>query len=144
MLAFVVAAACNVETKVESRATELIGTWKLISGTLIEKGDTTTTDYTKDLSMIKIINASHFAFLNHDLSKGKDSVKVFVAGGGRYTLSGTEYTEILEYCSDRTWEGHEFSFTVKIENDTMVQTGIEKVQDAGIERLNIEKYIREK
>src|SRR5688572_4249043 len=86
----------------------LQGTWQLLSGTLIEKGDTTITDYTKDLRMIKIINATHFSFLNHDLNKGKDSTKVFVAGGGRYSLAGNEYTEYLEYCSDRQWEGNEF------------------------------------
>src|SRR5687768_12630632 len=135
-------AACKVESKVETEESEFVGTWKLISGTLIEKGDTATTDYTKDLSMIKIINATHFSFLNHDLNKGKDSTKVFVAGGGRYTLMGDQYTEFLEYCSDRNWEGHEFAFTVTIKNDTLIQSGVEKVEDAGIERQNTEKYVR--
>jgi hypothetical protein len=37
----------------------LKGTWQLISGTLIEKGDTTITDYTRGVQMIKIINDSH-------------------------------------------------------------------------------------
>jgi hypothetical protein len=32
------------------------GTWRLITGTLIEKGDTAVTDYTKKISFIKIIN----------------------------------------------------------------------------------------
>jgi hypothetical protein len=134
--------SCNVTTKVEEKTSPLIGTWKLLSGTLIEKGDTTTTDYTKDLSMIKIINATHFSFLNHDLSKGKDSTKVFAAGGGRYELNGDQYTEFLEYCSDRNWEGHEFKFAIEIENDTLVQTGVEKIEAEGIDRLNMEKYVR--
>src|SRR5205809_8024376 len=83
------------------------GTWKLLSGTLIEKGDTTVTDYTQKLSFIKIINASHFAFLNHDLNKGKDTATAaFVAGGGHYTLKDSLYTEHLEYCNDRQWEGN--------------------------------------
>lgn len=122
--------------------TPLIGTWQLISGTLIEKGDTAVTDYTKNLSFIKIINDTHFAFLEHDLAKGKDSPAVFVSGGGSYSLADSIYTEHLEYCSDRQWEGNDFKFTITIKNDTLIQSGIEKIEDAGINRVNIEKYVR--
>jgi hypothetical protein len=109
------------EQTVESKKTLPIeGTWKLISGTIIEKGDTTVTDYTKD---------------------PKDSAS-FDAGGGRYSLKDSSYTEHLEYCKEREWEGHDFTFTVSIKNDTLTQSGIEKVDNAGINRLNIEKYSR--
>jgi Lipocalin-like domain len=118
------------------------GTWQLISGTIVENGDTTVTDYTRDQRMIKIINATHFSFLNHDLSKGKDSSAVFAAGGGRYTLSGDQYTEHLEYCSYREWEGNTFPFTLTIQGDTLTQRGVEKIENLGVERLNIEKYKR--
>lgn len=127
-----------------SSSLPLPGTWKLLSGTLIEKGDTTVTDYTKNLSFIKIINNTHFAFLQHDLNKGKDSSASFVAGGGSYSLSDSSYTEHLEYCSAREWEGHDFTFTITIKNDTLVQKGVEKVEDAGVDRINIEKYVRVK
>jgi hypothetical protein len=120
----------------------ITGTWKLISGTLIEKGDTTVTWYTKDVSFIKIINDTHFAFLSHDLNKGKDSSAMYSSGGGSYSLKNNQYTEHLEYCNDRQWEGNDFSFTISINKDTLIQTGIEKVADAGVNRLNIEKYIR--
>lgn len=120
------------------------GTWKLLSGTTIEKGDTSVTDYTKNLSFIKIINETHFAFLQHDLAKGKDSSAVFVAGGGSYSIADSSYTEHLEYCSAREWEGNDFTFTVTIKNDTLVQKGIEKVENAGVNRINIEKYVRVK
>jgi hypothetical protein len=122
--------------------TDIRGTWKLLSGTLIEKGDTVVTDYTKTMSFIKIINDTHFAFLKHDLNKGKDSTASFGAGGGSYKLKGNDYTEQLEYCNDREWEGHDFTFTVTVLNDTLVQSGIEKIEAQGIERYNIEKYIR--
>lgn len=119
------------------------GTWKLLSGTLIEKGDTTVTDYTQGKSFIKIINDTHFAFLLHDLSNGKDSsTAAYSSGGGKYTLVGNDYTEHLEYCTDRAWEGHDFSFKVEIDGDTLVQSGIEKIEKEGINRINIEKYIR--
>jgi len=120
----------------------LEGTWQLMAGTIIEKGDTTVTDYSRNQSMIKIINATHFAFLNHDLKKGKDSTAAFSAGGGVYTLEGSQYTEYLEYCSAREWEGNTFQFTVTIEGDMLTQRGTEKIENLGVERLNIERYTR--
>jgi hypothetical protein len=133
------------ETKSEPAVVSnpVIGSWKLLTGTLIEKGDTIVTDYTKNVSFIKIINESHFAFLHHDLTKGKDSA-VFSAGGGSYTLKDSFYTEHLQYCSAREWEGHDFNFTISVQNDTLIQHGVEKVETAGVDRINIEKYIRVK
>lgn len=118
------------------------GTWKLLNGVLVEKGDTTVTDYTKGVSFIKIINDTHFAFLQHDVKQGKDSAATFVAGGGRYSLSDSSYTEHLEYCSARDWEGHDFTFTITLKGDTLVQHGVEKVEGAGVDRLNTETYLR--
>ncbi len=122
----------------------IAGTWQLIKGTLIEKRDTIVTDYTNNISFIKIINDTHFAFLQHDLKKGQDSGAVFVAGGGRYSLSGSSYTEHLEYCSARNWEGNDFTFTISIKADTLILRGVEKVESAGVNRVNIEKYLRVK
>lgn len=119
----------------------LAGTWQLLQGTLIEKGDTTITDYTHQVSFIKIINDTHFAFLEHDKNQDKDSA-VFVSGGGHYSLEDSLYTEHLEYCNAREWEGHDFTFVISIHQDTLTQTGREKVKDAGVDRINIEKYVR--
>lgn len=120
------------------------GTWKLVTGITIEKGDSTVTDYTKGKSFIKIINETHFAFQGHDLNKGKDSTVFFTSGSGSYELNDSAYTEHLEYCSDRAWEGNDFHFTVTISNDTLIQQGIEKIEAAGVDRINIEKYVRVK
>ena len=122
----------------------IVGTWQLITGIVIEKGDTLVTSYTKNISFIKIINDTHFAFLQHDLNKGKDSSAVFVAGGGNYSLTDSLYTEHLEYCTAREWENNDFTFTIDIRDDTLIQSGIEKVESAGINRINIERYIRVK
>jgi hypothetical protein len=140
-------AACTTQVKVDPGQgdnLQINGTWKLQSGTLIENGDTAVTDYTQKRSFIKIINNSHFAFLQHDLQQGKDSSASFSAGGGSYTLKGNSYTEHLEYCNDRNWEGHDFTFTLTLSGDTLIQQGIEKIESAGVNRLNIEKYIRVK
>ncbi len=142
ILVFIV--SCTQTANVSRKSLPITGTWQLISGTLIENGDTNITYYTKNVSFIKIINDSHFAFLQHDLAKGKDSTASFSSGGGRYTLRDSLYTEHLEYCSAREWEGNDFTFTVSIKNDTLVQSGIEKIPETGVNRLNIERYVRVK
>jgi hypothetical protein len=135
--------SCEVKTdhNETKRISPLLGTWKLLSGTTVEGADTVITDYTKDNSFIKIINETHFAFLRHDLTNKTDPA-AFTAGGGKYDVADSLYTEHLEYCSDRAWEAHDFSFTITIKDDTLVQKGVEKVEGAGVNRLNIEKYYR--
>jgi hypothetical protein len=146
-IVFAMLISCNDKSQSDNKtpANSLQGTWKLLTGTVIEKGDTTITDYTKGRSFIKIINASHFAFIMHDLSKVKDSLSAeFSAGAGTYSLNGNNYTEHLEYCNAREWEDHDFTFTVTISGDTLIQSGIEKIEAEGINRINTEKYIRVK
>ena len=129
----------------EAENLPIMGTWQLLTGTTITKGDTVTIHYTMGQSFIKIINRDHFAFFDHDLDKGKDSASViFSAGAGPYTLKDSLYTEHLEYCSDRQWEGHDFEFTISIKGDTLIQKGVEKAEDIGVNRINIEKYVRMK
>jgi hypothetical protein len=77
------------------------------------------------------------------LNKGKDSNAIYSSGGGTYSLKNDSlYTEHLEYCSAREWEGNEFPFTLRFDGDTLIQTGREVVKEENIDRLNIEKYIR--
>ena len=146
----IILTVCSCNTRVERASTDpsvnpINGTWKLLTATVIEKGDTIVTDYTKDRSFIKIINDSHFAFIQHDLNKGKDSAAaVFSAGAGTYSLKDSLYTERLEYCNAREWEGHDFPFTISISNDTLIQSGVEKIVSEGIDRINTEKYVRVK
>jgi len=137
--------SCNnqkTETPQKEEVFSVVGSWKLLSGTLIEKGDTVVTDYTKNISFIKIINETHFAFLQHDLNKGQDSAASFSAGGGSYTIKDSLYTEHLEYCTARNWEGHDFTFTMTIKGDTLIQSGVEVIESEGVNRKNTEKYIR--
>ncbi|TWV99211.1 hypothetical protein [Chitinophaga pinensis] len=46
---------------------------------------------------------------------------------GTYTLVGDKYSEHLEYCSYRGWENQDFSFKMEIRNDTIIQSGEEKI-----------------
>jgi len=131
--------ACNSRP---SASVPIAGTWRLVSGTTITKGVSEVTDYTKNISMIKIINDTHFAFLKHDLNSPKDSSNHFDAGGGSYTLAGDQYTEHVDYYSSPNWEGKTFQFKVSISNDTLTQRGMEKVEKEGIDREIIERYVR--
>lgn len=153
IIVIAIASSCNTPvTNEQSKSSEqtnstdvpIEGTWKLLSGTTIEKGTSTVTDYTKDKEFIKIINKTHFAFLSHELGKMKDSAAAYSSGGGTYTLKDSSYTEHLDFCSDRQWEGNSFEFKVSINGDTLVQKGIEKVENIGVDRINIERYTRVK
>ncbi|ULQ56006.1 hypothetical protein KJS94_15260 [Flavihumibacter rivuli] len=122
----------------------LIGTWKLLKGTTIKGKDTTVTDYTIGQEMIKIITPTHFSFLRHDLNKGKDSSAVYMAGGGRVKIEGNKYTEYLDFFSVREWEGNSFEQEFSINGDTLVTKGIEKVEAAGVDHINLETLVRVK
>ena len=137
----IIFSACSNQNQ-GNKPLPIIGTWQLIKGTIVEKGDTTVTDYTKDQSFIKIISDTHFAFFKHDLSKGKGPSEAFDAGGGTYTLKDSTYTEHLEYYRLKEWEGGVFSFKMTLKKDTLIQSGVEKVESTGINRINTEVYVR--
>jgi hypothetical protein len=132
-------AAGAATTDSTSTALPIKGTWRLITGTVITKGVPVVTDYTKGSSFIKIRDDSHFAFLKHDLNVAKDSSNHFDAGGGSYSLKGDQYTEHLDYYTDKQYEGQAYTFTVSFHGDTLVQQGME-----GADRENIERYLRVK
>ena len=134
--------SCREANPPKALSVEILGTWKLVSGLTITGKDSAISVNTKNQSFIKIINKTHFSFLKHDLSGGKDSSSSYDSGGGRYSLKGNKYNENLEYCQEREWENHTFYFTINLNKDTLIQTGIEKIEKLNVNRLNIEKYIR--
>ena len=135
--------SCNSKKDIKKEdKLDLIGTWKLVSATVIQEKDTSVTDFTTGQEMIKIINETHFAFLRHDLNHGKDSTAIYAAGGGSYTVNGNIYTENLEYFNNRDWEGHSFDLEYRIEGDTLYTTAIEKIEKLTVNHLNIEKFVR--
>jgi hypothetical protein len=137
---FVFAASCSVSVK--QTPLPIIGTWELVSATSTQK-DSTVSTFNPNSKMIKIINATHFAFLSHDLNSPKDSASNgFAAGGGAYTLVDSVYTEHLEYYIDKKWENNSFQFVVGIVGDTLIQKGVEKVDKLGVDHIIVEKYKR--
>ncbi|WP_240699418.1 hypothetical protein [Spirosoma sordidisoli] len=134
-----VTALCSCQTK--QADIPLAGTWELVSATTIEK-DSSFSTFDPTHKMIKILNATHFAFLNHAVNVPADSSHAFTAGGGTYTLTDSTYTENLAYFSDKKWENNAFKFTVRIVGDTLIQKGVEKIEKLGIDHVIIEKYKR--
>lgn len=143
---FLLGACCNNPDKCNQKPA-IQGTWQLISSEYHKK-DTITSNMNEGQKMIKIITPTHFAFLLHDLKKGKDSTNVaYMSGGGTYTFNKGKYTENLEFCTARNWEDHSFDFELIIKGDTLIQTGIEELEDLGLGTENlllIEKYVRVK
>lgn len=127
---------------VEPAKQTLAGTWKLVSNTIITNQDTLRAFPVEGQEMIKMFNDSHFAFFRHDVSKGKTATPVFESGSGTYSLAGNTYEEHLTYCTSRDWEGHHFSFRMEIKNDSIIQSGTEKLDSLGINREIIEVYTR--
>lgn len=119
------------------KETSIEGTWKMVYAETIENDSITLKDLS-NTTFIKIINKSHFAFFNQE-NKGNAN---FYAGAGTYTLEGDKYTETLNFTVVETIKNHQFKFKVKIKGDTLIQSGIEKVTAAGINRQIVEKYIK--
>jgi len=141
-------AGCTPAHQPESQSPKnnAMGTWQLVAKTTYI-GDTVKHDKIEGTRTIKIINDTHFAFLTHEAPIPGDTTKVppvFVAGGGTYTLRDSIYTEVLEYCNFREWENHEFTFTLKVKGDSLIQSGEEKVEAANISQTIVEKYLRVK
>jgi hypothetical protein len=139
-------AACSQPAKQEAVAevpvAPIEGTWKLVSAVKIIKADTAVTypEKGQEDEMIKVINGDHFAFFKHDLKKG--GKPIFDSGAGTYSLTGDDYTENLQYCNYREWEGHSFNFKVSFKGDTLQQKGIEKIDSLKINQEIVETYIR--
>jgi hypothetical protein len=142
LLGWIAATCLLYSCATKQTETPLVGTWELISATATE-GDSTYSTFDANRKMIKLINATHFAFLNHAVQPGSDTAADrFSAGGGKYSLVDSVYTEELDYYVDKAWENNKFKFVVSISNDTLVQKGVEKVEKLGIDRVIVEKYKR--
>jgi hypothetical protein len=96
----------------QARRSPLEGTWEMVSGQQLPKG-------ARD---IKIISAGHFVWVAYDTEKGKP----LYTGGGTYILNESSYTEHVEFMSDEISAGvlgKDQRFTVKVDGDTLTQTG---------------------
>ncbi|HTL59883.1 MAG TPA: hypothetical protein VL361_29700 [Candidatus Limnocylindrales bacterium] len=96
-----------------------IGTWRLAS---FKYGDTNQwSEVPNDQKRIKLITPTHFTWVAYEAATGK----VLSTAGGRYTLRGSNYVETIEYTGEgmSDYLGKQQSFTIKVETDTLRQSG---------------------
>ena len=122
-----------------SKTTEntINGSWKLIYNEIKEADSIQVKDVSKS-DFIKIINDSHFSFINQP----KDTLGDFYAGAGTYTFDGENYIETLQFIEYKAIRNHQFKFKARISGDTLIQYGKEKVEAANMDREIVEKYLR--
>ena len=113
------------------------GTWEMVYAEIIENDSLKLKDLS-NTSFIKIINKSHFSFFNQENSGTKN----YYSGAGSYILKDDNYTETLNFTTLEAIKKHQFSFKIVVKGDTLIQSGIEKVAAAGINRYILEKYIK--
>ena len=126
----IVSCSTQVENHIE-------GTWQMVYAQTMENDSISIKDLS-NTNFIKIINQSHFAFFNQDEVNSDN----FYGGAGTYTIDGNNYVETLSFIKFQEIRGNQFPFHVEIIGDTLIQSGIEEVESAGINREVIEKYIR--
>jgi hypothetical protein len=107
-----VALAWSQTTGSNAKKGQLDGVWGLVSGQPLPKG-------ARD---IKIISGGHFVFAAYDTGNGRP----LYTAGGTYILSGSSYTEHMDFASDviaAGLVGKDQQFTVKVNGDTFTQEG---------------------
>ena len=90
---------------------EIVGTWEVVTPELPE-----------GIRDLKHITPTHFTWVMYS----KDEMRPVGTAGGTWSLAGDQYTERCEFAS-QGWEhlrGKEATFTVKIEDGRLSQTGV--------------------
>ena len=97
-------------------AKDAIGTW-ILAGTPGKVQDPPPAN-----GPLKFLTGKHWTFTQADPQTGK----VIYHHGGTYTLDADNFTETINYANESTANmiGQSFKFKLKIEGDTLTQTGI--------------------
>ena len=125
LVAGVGAAVAASSEKASAQARESAqGSWRLVSA----KANGQAIDFPAGTTILKHVTATHFMFVHYD-TQGR----ITVAGGGRYTLSGTRYQETVEYGLGEGLApliGKAQVFTLRIERGRWYQSGTESTGTA--------------
>ena len=102
---------------------QLVGTWKLISGKMIQ-GDSTFPYDNKTSDAMKIVTLTHFAVFSQNISDSSFEH----AGAGTVEMDGKNYTEHLMYTDTKAMIGKAAKFTYRLEgNKWYIKGGIENM-----------------
>ncbi len=96
-----------------------LGTWRLVS---FKYGDASNwTDAPQAQRRIKLITATHFTWVEYEVSSGK----VQSSAGGTYSFDNGKYTELIEFAGEGmdNYLGKKQPFTIRVEEDKLHQSG---------------------
>ena len=98
---------------------QLIGTWEIVSSKFGDAQDFT--PFGDELKALKFITPTHFIWTHFDPKTKKISNSM----GGTYTCEGDTYTETPQFAYEgqEAYLGKPQKFTLKIEGDTLTQSG---------------------
>lgn len=99
------------------RAPVLAGTWQLVSTRATRNDSVVMQGGPPDLVAVKILNATDYAVITHR------NGQFMRAGGGRYTISGNSYSEMIETSSGQHTGGTVATFTFTLEGDVWTTEG---------------------
>ncbi len=104
------------DAKPPQLAKDMIGTW-VLAGTPAKVEDPP-----PPKGPLKFYTGKHWSFTQAEPATGK----VVYHHGGTYTLDGDNYSETIQYANESTAQmiGRTFKFKIKIDGDTLIQTGI--------------------
>ena len=95
----------------------LVGTWELVSTVATRNDSTIMQGGPPDIMAVKILNATDYAVITR---RGGQFMR---AGGGRYTLSGSTYTEMVDIASGQYAPNTSATFTITLEGDRWTTEG---------------------
>jgi hypothetical protein len=102
-----------------SQSSQLIGTWKFVSGKYTYPDRVNQVDATKS-NAIKIFTPTHFSVI----SMSPDGKEFRRANAGRLVVKGSKCVEYIDYSSGSEYLGKSYSFDIRFEGDKLIQTGM--------------------
>ncbi len=119
MLVFTISLQAQQESNKSSSSH--LGTWQLISFKYWENAEGFT-EFPKDRRRIKLITDNHFTWTEFNA----ETKRIEIAAGGSCSMNGDTYIESIDFALSPDMEnqiGRRYSFTIRIEDDKLFQSG---------------------
>lgn len=100
-----------------ARDERLVGTWELVSTRATRNDSVVMEGGPPGLTAMKMLNATHYSVITR-----RDG-QFMRAAGGRYTLAGNSYTEIIDIASTVYPPNTPVAFTIRLEGDLWTTDG---------------------
>jgi hypothetical protein len=103
----------------QDKSNPLLGTWELVKSKAENASDYT--DAPKQRRELALYTPTYFAVVSYDISSKRSSAGL----GGRYTVSGEDYAEIIEFpaIKGKAVTGNTNLFKIRLEGDQFTKSG---------------------